>query len=71
MAAQEQRAKLDADSPNETDDADLVRRYTLSPNQSAKDPHANVTIHNLRELWRGALDPFLVEAFTRRTERAN
>ncbi|MCO6459487.1 MAG: AAA family ATPase [Pirellulaceae bacterium] len=37
----------------------IARHYALRPRQFAKDQRTGVTVHNLKELWRGALDEFL------------
>ncbi len=50
------------------EESPVVRRYTLKPSQSAKDTRTDVVMHNLRELWKGALDAFLVSNVARRTQ---
>lgn len=44
---------------------EVVRRYTMRPNQSAKDIRTGHVTHNLRELWNGDIDDFLAAAIAK------
>jgi ATP-dependent Clp protease ATP-binding subunit ClpC len=69
IAAEAERVKIEAEA--EAGGSEVVRRYTLTPSQSARDTCTHVTVHNLRELWNGALDPFLAGAVARRRNRSD
>ncbi len=57
----ERHRQQDRAHGNAPDDAEsVIRRYTLRPSQSAKDLRSGVIQHNLRNLWKGALDEFLL-----------
>ena len=50
------------------DEEQIVRRYTVRPNQSAKDLRTGITLSNLTDLWNGNLDEFLNASVVRRKE---
>ena len=41
---------------------DIIRKYTLRPRPSVRDARTGVTMNNLNDLWKGALDEFLYAA---------
>jgi len=48
---------------------EVVRRYTMRPNQSAKDLRTGYVTRNLGELWKGALDEFITQAIVWRDSK--
>ena len=37
-----------------------IRRFTMHPNQACKDARTGVAKHNLKEMWNGKIDEFLL-----------
>ena len=59
---------LDSGDPGERED--IRRKYTLRPNQSAKDQRTGVATKNLGDLWQGrGLDDFLYASILERNGR--
>ena len=51
--------RIDNCSGDSSDGECIIRKYTLRPNPSATDHRTGVTTSHLKDLWDGALDPFL------------
>jgi protein subunit release factor B len=65
LHAERKRQEFLAEGRQVPESEESVRRYTMRPQQSAKDQRTGVETHNLRELWKGAIDEFLTAGLER------